>query len=42
MCEPKLNDYFAPDDISQLVKRLYLGDVRLLSGNHVLHDGFEL
>jgi glyoxylase-like metal-dependent hydrolase (beta-lactamase superfamily II) len=42
MCEPTLNHFFAPEDISQLVKRLYLGDVRLLSGNHVLHDGIEL
>lgn len=42
MCEPKLSHFFATDDIALLLKRLYRGDVRLLSGNHTLHDGIEL
>lgn len=42
MCEPRLNHFFATEDIALLLKRLYRGDVRLLSGNHILHDGIEL
>ncbi|KAI3593393.1 MBL-fold metallo-hydrolase superfamily (plasmid) [Cupriavidus sp. U2] len=42
MCDPRLSNFFATDDIALLLKRLYRGDVRLLDGNHTLHDGIEL
>ncbi|PMS30155.1 glyoxylase-like metal-dependent hydrolase (beta-lactamase superfamily II) [Trinickia symbiotica] len=42
MCEPRLNYFFATDDIAVLLKRLYRGDVRLIQGSYSLHDGIEL
>lgn len=42
MCEPRLNHFFALDDVSRLLKRLYEGDVQIIDGTHVLHDGVEL
>lgn len=42
MCDPKQNHFFSTDDISNLVKRLYQGNVKLIDGMHILRDGIEL
>lgn len=42
MCDPKLNHFFAVDDIHRLIKRLYEGDVQVIDSTHVLADGIEL
>lgn len=42
MCDPRLNHFFATDDISRLIKRLYQGNVLFINGEHSLRDGIEL
>lgn len=42
MCDSRLSHFFATDDISRLIKRLYEGHVRLIDGECSLRDGIEL
>lgn len=41
MCDAKQNHFFALDDISVVLKRLYAGDVRLIDGMHQFAPGIE-
>ena len=41
MCDAKQNHFFALDDISVVLKRLYAGDVRLVDGMHRFAPGIE-
>lgn len=42
MCDHKQNHFFALDDISVVLKRLYAGEVQLIDGQHCLAPGIEL
>jgi len=42
MCDHKQNHFFAIDDISIVLKRIYAGEVQLIDGFHTLTPGVEL
>lgn len=42
MCDPNQSHFFSSDDVGNLIKQLYRGNVHFVNGRHEIRDGLEL